>query len=191
MIDAGPSLQAAEGLSAARLLAYLVAKGWTARPSRIEGISILSREVGADRPAEFVLPIAPGSDDEQRRVADALRTIGQIEGRSEASVADDVRSFAVESGDVLSGGAGDDVLTGADTFLFTSHSGTDIVSDFASGMVDLIEISLARDNYSEVTIHDTAGHTQTVRSPNLRFQNFSLLQRASPVQPDADVPVAD
>jgi Ca2+-binding RTX toxin-like protein len=221
MIDAGPSLQAAEGLSGAQLLTYLVAKGWTARPSRVEGVSILSREMaGADRPAEFILPIAPGADDEQRRVADALRTIGQVEDRPEVSVADDVRRFAAEAGgspmegmgydtllggagndmwvgragnDTFVGGAGNDALlggAGGDTFLFTSHFGTDRITDFDAGAdtVDLIEISLALGNYSEVTIHDAAGRTQTLRSQNLKFENFSLLQRASRVGRDTDIP---
>jgi hypothetical protein len=95
MIDAGPSLRAAEGLSAAEVLTYLVSKGWTARPSRIDGISILSKAVkGADRAAEFILPINQEIDEEQRRIADALRTLAQLEGRSEASIADEIHRFA-------------------------------------------------------------------------------------------------
>src|SRR5947209_1555875 len=58
MIDAGPSLEAAKGLAGTELLNYLLAKGWTARPSRIDGISIVSKNVpGADGPAEFILPV--------------------------------------------------------------------------------------------------------------------------------------
>ena len=95
MIDAGPSLRAAEGLSAAEVLTYLVSRGWTARPSRVDGISILSKAVqGADRPAEFILPINPEFDEEQRRIADALRTLAQLEGRSEASIAGEIHDFA-------------------------------------------------------------------------------------------------
>jgi hypothetical protein len=92
MIDAGPSLRAAEGLGATELLNYLVANGWSARPSRVDGISILSKRVpDADRAAEFILPVKPGFDEEHRRVADALRTVAKIERRSEEAVADDVR----------------------------------------------------------------------------------------------------
>jgi phasin len=95
MIDAGPSLRAAEGLNAAELLTYLVSRGWTARPSRVDGISILSKAIqGADRPAEFILPINREFDEEHRRIADALRTLAQLEGRSEASVAEEIREFA-------------------------------------------------------------------------------------------------
>jgi len=94
MIDANPSLEAAEGLTGAGLLDYLVANGWTAQPSRIDGISILSKDVpGADRPVEFILPVKPGWEEEQRRVADALRTIAAVERRSLAEIADDVRSI--------------------------------------------------------------------------------------------------
>jgi hypothetical protein len=92
MIDAGPSLQAAEGLSGSALAAYLIAIGWTARPSLVQGVSILSKVVeGADRPAEFILPMVPGFSDEQRRVADALRTVAAVEETSVAKVADAAR----------------------------------------------------------------------------------------------------
>ena len=104
MIDAGPSLQSAEGLSGTELLTYLLANGWTARPSRVDGISILSKDVpGADEPAEFILPVKPGFEDEHRRVADALRTVAAIESRSEASVAAGARraSAANETGQLL------------------------------------------------------------------------------------------
>jgi DNA-binding phage protein len=75
MIDAGPSYQAAEGLSAAELSTYLVACGWSARPSRVDGISIFSNDIrGASQAVEFILPVKPGFDDEQRRIADALRS---------------------------------------------------------------------------------------------------------------------
>ncbi len=88
MIDAGPSLESAAGLSGTALLTYLLAQGWTARPSRVDGISIVSKEVpGASAAAEFILPVKPGFEDEHRRVADALRTIAAIEKCSEASVA--------------------------------------------------------------------------------------------------------
>jgi hypothetical protein len=95
MIDAGPSLKAAEGLRAIDLLAYLVGNGWSARPSRVDGVSILSKNVpGADRAAEFILPVKPGFDEEQRRVADALRTIEAVEERPMSIIVNEVRQVA-------------------------------------------------------------------------------------------------
>ena len=95
MIDAGPSLKAAEGLRAIDLLAYLVGNGWSARPSRVDGVSILSKNVpGADRAAEFILPVKPGFDEEQRRVADALRTIEAVEERPMSAIVNEVRQVA-------------------------------------------------------------------------------------------------
>ena len=95
MIDAGPSLEAAEGLAATALLNYLLTKGWAARPSRIDGISIVSKDVpGADGPAEFILPIEPGWEEEHRRVADALRTVSAVEGRPMTRIADEARTLA-------------------------------------------------------------------------------------------------
>ena len=92
MIDASLSLEAAEGLKGVDLLPYLAAKGWAVKPSRVEGISILSKALpGSAQPVELILPVKSGFADERRRVADALRTISQIEGEPEAQVADDVR----------------------------------------------------------------------------------------------------
>jgi hypothetical protein len=95
MIDAAPSLQAAKGISGSDLLSYLEAEGWTATPSKVEGIMILSREIpGADQRAEFIVPAKAGFNDEVRRVADALRTVSQIEGCPEAWIAEKVVQFA-------------------------------------------------------------------------------------------------
>jgi hypothetical protein len=95
MIDAGPSLRAAEGLPAAALLTYLRSNGWTAEPSRVEGIAILSKMLpGAKEPVIFILPEGPGFGDEQRRVADALRTIEAVEERPMSIIVDDVRKLA-------------------------------------------------------------------------------------------------
>ena len=92
MMDATASLQLAERMSAATLIKYLRATGWSSRPSRVEGIAIFSKRIsGAENPVQFILPIEPTFPDEQRRVADALRTISQIEGCSEAQIADEVR----------------------------------------------------------------------------------------------------
>jgi hypothetical protein len=97
MIDAGPSLRAAENLPASALLTYLRTKGWQVRPSRVKGISILSKTFPeADEPIQFILPDVPGFTDEHRRVADALRTIEAIEERSLQSIVDDVRSVAAK-----------------------------------------------------------------------------------------------
>jgi two-component system NtrC family sensor kinase len=95
MIDASPSLEAAKGISGRDLLAYLSAEGWTAGPSKVDGIMILSKEIAeSDQRAEFIIPIKAGFKDEERRIADALRAIAQIQGRSEAQIAKSVRQVA-------------------------------------------------------------------------------------------------
>jgi hypothetical protein len=95
MIDAELSLKEAEAIRGGELLAYLVANGWAARPSRVEGVSIVSKRLeGSESPVEFILPIHAAGEEEHRRIADALRTIAQIEGRSESSVANDIRQYA-------------------------------------------------------------------------------------------------
>jgi hypothetical protein len=95
MIDAGPSLRAAEGLTGSAFAAYLSHKDWSARPSRVEGISILSKAVqGVDQAVEFILPVVPGFTDERLRIADALRSVAALEGRSVDAVADDIRQRA-------------------------------------------------------------------------------------------------
>jgi hypothetical protein len=91
MIDAGPSLRAAKGLPASALAQYLRSVGWVARPSRVSGVTILSRMLSeADEPVHIILPEAPGFSDEQRRVADALRTIEAVEERPMAVIVEDV-----------------------------------------------------------------------------------------------------
>jgi chromosomal replication initiation ATPase DnaA len=91
MINASPSLELAEVLSGASLATYLMKNGWSARPSKIEGISILSKQLGGSAESvELILPIVPGFTDEKRRVADALRTVEAIEGRPMKSIVDDV-----------------------------------------------------------------------------------------------------
>jgi hypothetical protein len=98
MIDAGPSLRAAERLPAPALLSYLRSTGWTVRPSRVKGISILSKTFPeAEEPIQFILPDSPGFTDEQRRVADALRTIEAIEDRPLQSIVNDVRRVAAKN----------------------------------------------------------------------------------------------
>jgi len=92
MIDARASLQAAEGLSGSAIAAYLLNKGWAARPSRMEGFSILTKQApGANKAVELILPIIGGFDEEPRRVADALRAAAQFEGRPVKSIADEIR----------------------------------------------------------------------------------------------------
>lgn len=98
MIDASPSLEAAKGISGRELLVYLEGKGWKARPSKVDGISIVSKEFpGANERAEFIVPIKAGFSDEQRRIADALRTIAQIDGCSEAEIASKVKEAKAKS----------------------------------------------------------------------------------------------
>jgi hypothetical protein len=93
MIDAGPSLEAAQRVSAPALIHYLGATGWTSRPSRVPGISIFSKQVaGADQPILFILPTVSGFSDEIRRIADALRAVAAVEGRSLVQLVDDIRS---------------------------------------------------------------------------------------------------
>jgi hypothetical protein len=95
MIDAGPSLRAAEGLTGSAFAAYLLQKNWPARPSRVEGISIFSKLFeGAEQPVEFILPVVPGFTDERLRIADALRTVAAVEDRSVDAVADEIRQVA-------------------------------------------------------------------------------------------------
>jgi FixJ family two-component response regulator len=94
MIDAGPSLRAAEGVSGIQLLTYLVARGWTARPSRVAGFTILSRFLpGVEETIQVLLPEAGCFSDEQRRVADALRTIEGVEQRSLEEIVRDVSAL--------------------------------------------------------------------------------------------------
>ena len=92
MIDAGPSLDAAERVSATGLIRYLGATGWNARPSRVPGISIFSKQAaGFDQPILFILPTVSGFSDETRRIADALRAVSAVEGRSLVQLVDDIR----------------------------------------------------------------------------------------------------
>jgi hypothetical protein len=106
MIDAGPSLEAAQGISAPALMHYLLATGWSSEPSRVAGISIFSKKIGgADQPIIFILPTVSGLTDEQRRVADALRTIAAVEGRSFADIVDDARSITAPAQRAVGGAA--------------------------------------------------------------------------------------
>jgi hypothetical protein len=95
VIDASPSLEAARGVSGKHLLTYLREQGWTAGPSKVDGIMILSKDMpGSDLRAEFVVPVKSGFSDEERRIADALRTIAQMQGCSEAQIAASVQELA-------------------------------------------------------------------------------------------------
>lgn len=97
MINASPSLQLAEALSGSEFATYLVKNGWSERPSRIEGISILSKRLrGSAESVELILPIVPGFVDENRRVADALRTVEATEGRPMKNIVDDVHRLQIE-----------------------------------------------------------------------------------------------
>jgi len=98
MMDATASLRLAEQIPAAKLVEYLRVTGWSSRPSRVDGIAIFSKQVsGARNPLQFILPVEPSFSEEQRRVAGALRTISQIEGCSEAQIANEVQQTGRES----------------------------------------------------------------------------------------------
>ena len=100
MIDAGPSLRAAEGLKGTAVATYVSTRGWDGRPSRVDGISIFSKVLpGLDVPVEFILPLIPGFDDEQRRIADALRTLQGVERRPLELIADDIRKMSGKAGE--------------------------------------------------------------------------------------------
>ncbi len=93
MIDAGPSLKAAERISATDLAKYLRAQGWKVAPSQVKGISIFSMRIpGSDEAAELILPERVGFSDELRRVADALRTVAQIADQPEIVIAERILS---------------------------------------------------------------------------------------------------
>jgi len=92
MIDAEPSLRAAEGLPAAVLARYLRSAGWDSRPSRVPGVTIFSKTLPeADAPIQVILPEVTGFSDEQRRVADVLRTLEVVEERSMLGIVDEAR----------------------------------------------------------------------------------------------------
>ena len=83
------------GLTGSAFAAYLLQENWSMRPSRVKGISILSKDIaGSDQTMEFILPIGAGFTDEQLRIADALRSVAMVEGRSVEAVANDVRQRA-------------------------------------------------------------------------------------------------
>src|ERR1700722_5624511 len=107
MIDAEPSLDAAERVSGPALQAYLVARGWTARPARVPGMSILSKRTSSsEQVVEILLPVTQDFGDEKRRVADALRSVAAIEGLSEACISEDVRLFKSNQGRSAAVGVG-------------------------------------------------------------------------------------
>ncbi len=94
MIDAGPSLRAAEPLNLDLFVGYLAAKGWTSRPARVSGINIFTLlPTGLGKPVTFILPTDPGEPDEVWRKADALRTIAAVEGRAVLDVAGDIQRY--------------------------------------------------------------------------------------------------
>jgi xanthine dehydrogenase YagT iron-sulfur-binding subunit len=91
MIDSGPSLLAAAGLSASALAKYLQSSGWQAQPSRVTGISIFSKTLpGVEEPIHILLPELPGLEEERSRVADALRTIEAMEERPISTIIDQI-----------------------------------------------------------------------------------------------------
>jgi predicted RecB family nuclease len=82
MIDERQSLEAAEKVSLSDLATYLRSTGWKAQPSKITTHSIFSIDLpGADETIQVLLPDVAGSEDERKRIADALQTIAASEER--------------------------------------------------------------------------------------------------------------
>jgi hypothetical protein len=90
MIDAEPSLRAATGVRLDRLQTYLAKAGWEAQGSR-HGLSLLAKPLSGGSSVEVVLPATSAASQEvTRRVADVLRTIASLEGRSVFDIADEI-----------------------------------------------------------------------------------------------------
>jgi len=88
MIDSGASLRAATGIQLDALEAYLVNAGWQSRESK-HGLSLFTKPISnGDASVEVFLPAIAQGEEVVRRVADALRTIASLEGRSVFDVAD-------------------------------------------------------------------------------------------------------
>jgi hypothetical protein len=154
MIDAGPSLKAALGFPGPALVPYLIATGWSSRPSRVDGISVFAKSIeGSARPIEFILPVKSGFLDEQRRVADALRTVAELEGRSLSEVAEDMRRAAerdsVATQSVQSGAASGfaDFSSPFAEFIRRSHAGPGQRSIFSAVSSSGFEIELMVDEH--------------------------------------------
>jgi hypothetical protein len=96
MIDASASLEAAGRLKRSDLVTYLTRTGWTMHRSRVQGICIFSKPPDASsEPIEFILPVIDGFSDEIRRIADALRTIGALEGRAINTIVSEIKQLVV------------------------------------------------------------------------------------------------
>jgi len=92
MIDATASLKLAEQVAVLELVRYLLATGWSSRPSRVAGVEIFSKRIPkAADPIQFVLHVEAGSAEDGRRVADALRTVAELEGCSVDQIAEKVQ----------------------------------------------------------------------------------------------------
>jgi hypothetical protein len=57
----------------------------------------------SEQVVEILLPVAQKFGDERRRIADALRSVAAMEGRSEASVSEDVRHLERHKSDEICG----------------------------------------------------------------------------------------
>jgi hypothetical protein len=92
MANAEPSLQLASQISVAALADYLSSTGWTAMPTRSRDTNAFFKAVpGADAPIYILLPSKPSFDNEQWRIADALRALEIIEERPMQEIADDIK----------------------------------------------------------------------------------------------------
>jgi hypothetical protein len=93
MIDERPSLDAAGNVSLSNLVTYLRSTGWQTQSSPMKMSTIFSIDPpGADETIYLVLPNGNGSDDERRRIADALRTLAVLEEREIPEIAQEIKS---------------------------------------------------------------------------------------------------
>lgn len=93
MIDAGPSLDAAAGIAASSLVAYLSSTGWEQRSSGPNlGFIVFSKALsGAKQDVHVLLPRKAALNEERMRVAQVLRTLEVVEERPIEEITEDIR----------------------------------------------------------------------------------------------------
>jgi hypothetical protein len=93
MIDEQPSLAAAEKVSLSDLTKYLLASGWKMSSSKMKDRSIFSIILsGSDHVVQVLLPTSKRSDDDRRRMADALRTLSALEECELSKIISEIKS---------------------------------------------------------------------------------------------------
>lgn len=103
MIDAEPSLRAANEISVSTLAAYLQSAGWELSSLGGRSARILLKVLpNADAPIHIVLPLEAGIEDERRRVAEALRTLEVVEERPIFAIVDAIQKNAREEPKAMS-----------------------------------------------------------------------------------------